>query len=283
MNVESAQASAYLKRVYMKMIDGYLKGASFVKPTGDGLLAVFHYEDKTLSEVASSSVESCLALLSDYPDLCRGDETVNFEIPTRVGIGMTRGTATKLTSGGEILDYSGRPLNLASRLEDLARPSGLVLDESYGINLIPEDARKRFASADVYPRGIAEQKPLRIYYTEEFVTIPSSVKSPPNDNWKTSYVSKKVAEWKKVPGVFRAYLPSRPRDSESIQIEATYVTPEDLAAGILSIIPITVFQYDHFGGRPAVEYNIPSVLFRIPADKLDDNLVLTVYTKYRET
>ncbi len=36
MKVESVQTTAFLKRIYVEMIDRYFGKASFVKPTGDG-------------------------------------------------------------------------------------------------------------------------------------------------------------------------------------------------------------------------------------------------------
>ncbi|MCJ7692880.1 MAG: hypothetical protein MUO22_05640 [Sedimentisphaerales bacterium] len=38
LQVESPDAAMYVKRVYIRLVDDYLTGASFFKPTGDGLL-----------------------------------------------------------------------------------------------------------------------------------------------------------------------------------------------------------------------------------------------------
>ncbi|MDF2769432.1 MAG: putative adenylate/guanylate cyclase [Nitrososphaeraceae archaeon] len=53
MKVESVQTTAFLKRIYIEMIDRYFGNASFVKPTGDGLLLAFPHDETNLKEVAS--------------------------------------------------------------------------------------------------------------------------------------------------------------------------------------------------------------------------------------
>lgn len=176
MKVESVQTSAFLKRVYMKIIDGYLKGASFFKPTGDGLLAVFPWTEDDLEEMASKVIGSFVTLIEEFPNLCKGDAVINFDVPTELGIGLSRGVATKLVSGGSILDYSGRPLNIASRLMNLARPSGIVLDEAYGFFFIPEAHRSKFATDEIYIRGISTEKPTKIFYTKDLTRILPSAR-----------------------------------------------------------------------------------------------------------
>ena len=57
-------------------------------------------------------------------------------------IGISRGTVCRLVSKGKTLDYSGRVVNLASRLMDDARPSGVVFDASVGIDLLSEEQAK---------------------------------------------------------------------------------------------------------------------------------------------
>ena len=139
MEVESVQTTAFLKRIYIEMIDRYFGNASFIKPTGDGLLLAFPHDETNLKEVASYVVRSSMACLADFAKLCDGDDMINFNIPDKVGIGISRGTATNVVSHGSTIDYSGRPFNIASRLMDLTRSSGVILDSMFGENLIPSD------------------------------------------------------------------------------------------------------------------------------------------------
>jgi class 3 adenylate cyclase len=140
MEVESVQTTAFLKRIYIEMVDRYFGNASFIKPTGDGLLLAFPHDETNLKEVASYVVRSSMACLADFAKLCDGDK-INFNIPEKVGIGISRGAATNVVSHGSTIDYSGRPFNIASRLMDLARPSGVILDSMFGENLIPSDIK----------------------------------------------------------------------------------------------------------------------------------------------
>jgi class 3 adenylate cyclase len=135
---ESSEAALFLKRVYLRILDEFFADASFFKPTGDGLLIIMSYTEDTLQKVMKESVESALRAVEQFPSLCVDDPMINFTVPTKLGAGMARGAATRLTSQEKILDYSGRPLNLASRLMDLARPKGVVFDNSFGIALLPE-------------------------------------------------------------------------------------------------------------------------------------------------
>ncbi|MFC1869434.1 hypothetical protein ACFL0H_15060 [Thermodesulfobacteriota bacterium] len=80
----------------------------------------------------------------------------NFKTPENIGFGIARGTVCCLYSQDEIIVYSGHLLNLASRLMDLARPGGIVIDGHFLRDIIPEGFRDSFSEKDVYLRGIAE-------------------------------------------------------------------------------------------------------------------------------
>ena len=184
MKVESVQTTAFLKRIYIEMIDRYFGNASFVKPTGDGLLLAFPHDETNLKEVASYVVRSSLACLADFAKLCDGDDMINFNTPDKVGIGISRGAATNVVSHGSTIDYSGRPFNIASRLMDLARPSGIILDSKFGENLIPSNVKGKFSTADVYLRGITDDALTKIYYSKDTTVIPSEktkLSKPIND------------------------------------------------------------------------------------------------------
>lgn len=140
-NCESPDIAMFLKRVYMKMTDSYFNFASFYKSTGDGLLLTIPFEESNLQEMSQRTVESCIACHSEFGHICNNDPMIRFKVPDRIGIGIARGTACCLISGETVIDYSGRLLNLTSRLTDLARPSGIILDLSFGIDLLDENTR----------------------------------------------------------------------------------------------------------------------------------------------
>lgn len=124
---ESGEAALFLRRVYLNIVDEYFPDSAFFKPTGDGLVIVRHFDRSNLGDEVTSAISTSLRLVEAFPHLTERDPMVNFEVPTSLGVGIARGAATRLASGDLTLDYSGRPLNLAARLMDLARPRGVVL------------------------------------------------------------------------------------------------------------------------------------------------------------
>jgi class 3 adenylate cyclase len=174
---ESPDLAMFIKRFYLKLLDEYFADVAFAKPTGDGLLLVFRYSEKTLAEVSARVLSSCFKVLTEFPNLFKDDPMVNFPTPTNLGFGIARGTACCLYSGKRTLDYSGQVLNLAARLNDLARPKGVVVDGAYLHSVIPPDFRKRFGQQRAYIRSIAEDSPRDVLCSTE-VTLPAYAQSP---------------------------------------------------------------------------------------------------------
>ena len=133
---DSFDVAMFLKRVYINIIDSYFNFSSFYKSTGDGLLLTIPFDANNLEEMVRKTVVSCTACHREFANICSDDHMINFEVPDRIGIGVARGSACCLISGGMTIDYSGRLINLTSRLTALARPSGIVMDESLGINFL---------------------------------------------------------------------------------------------------------------------------------------------------
>ena len=90
--VESTEVAMFIKRVYMKLIDEYFNNASFYKPTGDGLLVIIPYTEANLADIVKGTIDSCLALLVNFSSICIGDPMINFDVPKRIGIGISRGS-----------------------------------------------------------------------------------------------------------------------------------------------------------------------------------------------
>jgi class 3 adenylate cyclase len=131
---ESSDAAEFLRSVYTQILDDYFPEPEFFKLTGDGMLILYRYNRDTLTDVTNQAVETSLRLVKEFSTLCDTDPMVNFDVPGELGIGVARGAATALISGDKILDYSGRPLNLAARLMDLARPAGEYLTTGFESN-----------------------------------------------------------------------------------------------------------------------------------------------------
>jgi len=150
---------------------------------------------------------------------------INFRVPQELGIGLSRGAVCRLVSKGKTLDYSGTVINLASRLMNLARPSGVVFDADFGIELLPEKIRNIFAKERVSLLGIAEREPVEIYYSRQYGTrIPLMYKKRFDiREWKTDKRGPLRLEQIKLAGSeaveVRQPLSSEPLDPEQISVK----------------------------------------------------------------
>lgn len=225
---ESLNVANFIKRVYIRIIDDYFPKASFYKPTGDGLLIVIPYTHESLRDSLVKTIEKSLSLLQDFGKLCEGDEMIYFATPDKVGIGISRGAACCISSGGTVVDYSGRVINLASRLNDLARPCGIVFDSGLGMTLFPKEIQELFLGDSVYIRGIAEDKPIAIYYTKQYTIIPPSRKEPPKEpKWLSLNRTKTYGSLKSdlASGIsdYSITLEKKPYDAKQIYVEVGFL------------------------------------------------------------
>src|SRR5437763_10988092 len=81
---ESPNIAMFIKRFYLQLINKYFKEANFVKPTGDGLLMTFRYNEHNLLEVAEKVIGSCLGCLHDFSTICNNDPMINFPVPKTI-------------------------------------------------------------------------------------------------------------------------------------------------------------------------------------------------------
>lgn len=169
---ESPDIAMFIKRFYLKLLEVYFKDASFAKPTGDGLLLIFKYTEKNLSAVSEQVLSTCFQVLTDFAEMFRDDPIINFLTPSNLGFGISRGTACCLFSHNKIIDYSGQILNLSARLNDLARPKGIVIGAAFIEDIIPAQFRSKFSKQRAYIRSIAEESPRAIFCSES-VHLPS--------------------------------------------------------------------------------------------------------------
>lgn len=263
---ESPDIAMYIKRFYVRLIDDYFPGANFYKPTGDGLLLTFPYSEKNLKAVASNVLLAAHKCLVEFPNICSGDPMINFPTPKNIGFGISRGTACCLFSRKEILDYSGHLLNLTSRLMDLARPGGIVIDGNFLLDVIPEQQRNGFEEQSVFLRSIAEAKPHPIFYLKDYVEIPSSALSPlHNENWETVQKNFTVSQLKKLAGSFSVMLDSRPKKGSKPKIMLTHplMNNKKVMDGYVTQIAFNDFSYIDEAGEPLVILNIDKALDKI--------------------
>jgi class 3 adenylate cyclase len=220
---ESSEAAVFLRRMYISILDDYFPQADFFKPTGDGLMIILSYTAEDIAEVVNAAVATSLRIVESFTDLCADDPMVNFSTPEALGVGIARGAATRLESGDKTLDYSGRPLNLAARLMDIARPSGVVFDGSLGVELLKPDVSERFECTDVYVKGIAEAKTMPIWYSAGLTEVGPAYKQPiVSDKWHVQNETNITLKTLEERSAFLVRLAHHPIDVDHIEIVVSH-------------------------------------------------------------
>lgn len=281
---ESPNVAMFIKRVYMKIIDEYFPFASFYKSTGDGLLLTIPFDETNLQEMCQKVVASCIACHSEFGSICSDDPMITFEVPNKIGIGVARDTACCLVSGEMVIDYSGRLLNLASRLTHLARPSGIVIEGKFGINLLSDEQQSNFEGANVYLDGIAEDEPIQVYFTKEFTTIPPRNKRPiAETRWRYVEDVKPFRDLLRL-GRFRYDLESEPLSPDDIKVTvehhqviggkvwqkySRYHYPQD-------------FAYSMEAGKPILRINFPTLVQALKREGVKKNMNVIIEIAYVE-
>lgn len=271
---ESPDTAMYIKRVYMRLIDDYFTTASFYKSTGDGLLVTIPYTESTLKEVASNTIKSCLSCYEEFGHICDNDPMINFDVPSKIGIGIARGTACCLKSDGLILDYSGHILNLASRLMNLARPSGIVIDGDFVIELLDEEDQALFEEKEAYLRSIAEESPKTVYILKEAVDIPPEYLQPLKiEQWESIEQERTIREWKAFAPFYLIELKNSLRRSGAIKVTVTYPTKVrgTFDSGVVAEYAFEDFEYKEVAGQPRVRINTDKMLEYPKAEKIPSN------------
>jgi hypothetical protein len=286
--VESPDVALFIKKVYSKLLDGYFRNASFFKPTGDGLLLTIPYNESNLQANVRQTIDSCLEITKTFCTFCENDPMVTFETPKKIGIGLSRGTACCLTSQDKIMDYSGRVLNLASRLMDVARPSGIVFDAAFGQGLLSGKQSALFSNDQIYVRGIAEIEPINIMYTKGLTTISSLYKRRLDDvEWEImtrKFTFKELKDEKTAAPLYIVDLKTKPIDSTSIEVIVTYPSPvESLRKSghrVVHSLDPSEFEYRVQAGKPSVWLKLEPILAYLAPKKLKSNSEVTIDIDY---
>jgi class 3 adenylate cyclase len=175
---ESPDVATYIREVFIHMIDEYFDFGTWYKSTGDGLMVTVHFNRENVIDMITKSVANSVRCVEEFPNFSRHNPMITFDTPQNMGIGIARGTTCCLMSEGRILDYSGQLINLTARLQDLARPRGVVIDANFGFNHLSRDLQDLFLPTKAYVRGIAETEPREIYILKDAVKIPESAMRP---------------------------------------------------------------------------------------------------------
>lgn len=282
---DSVDVAAFIRKVYMKIIDEYFPFASFYKSTGDGLLLTIPWEEKDLGEVSQKVLASCISCHSEFGNICTGDPAINFKVPDKIGIGVARGSACCLVCGNRIIDYAGRLLNLTARLTDIARPSGIVIDGDFIIELLTEEQQKIFGKENVYLKGIHESEPIRVFYTPEFTKIQEYNKRPiVSERWREQTDVKPFRDIKKLGQWFEYYLESEPRSANYIVVNIRHgkLINGEIRTEYYISHDFREFNYKLYRGKPRVLLDFSKLSQTLEREGVKEEMEVTITVAYVE-
>ncbi len=221
---ESFDTALYLRSVFSTVLSVHFPDATFFKSTGDGLLIIHELPSnpQQVPEVVSSILSRSVSLVAAFGQITANDYMINFPVPQKLGVGVARGSVTRLMSDAGVLDYTGRCLNLAARLMDKARPAGVVFADQHAKQLMDPELAGVFTDDRVCIRGISEQKPLAIVISKG-VEIAASDREPiPEADHVWGVASTLSLDEVRGSSSYSFYLPRPPHSFERVGVHVEY-------------------------------------------------------------
>lgn len=277
---QAPEIAMFIRKFYEKLLSVYFTDAVFAKPTGDGLLMAFRYkyDQADLLVVAESVLKQCQKAIEDYPTMFADDLMINYPLPERIGFGVARGTAFCLFAGKEVIDYSGQILNLASRLNDLAKPGGVVVDGAFLLGVIPKVLHDEFRMEEVYIRSIAEDAPHKVYCSKD-VVISEAAKTPINSHtWEKVERIVPYGQIKKVSSIYSLQMPVEPASKDKCKLKMSWMSL--INPGHMTSIEVIDFSLikDAEGNR--ITFDLASERERLTDEALKSDSEVTICVHY---
>jgi class 3 adenylate cyclase len=284
MSGDPAQTALYLRAIYAEILDGYFVARAFFKPTGDGLLLVLPFtpNEQELAAISKSVVSDALKLHDRFADMIQGHKLIQFPHPKAIGIGISVGSVSRLSSGDRTLDYTGRSLNVATRLMDLARPSGVVIDSTLDFDALDAKIKKRFRADHVYLKGVAESDGVSIRHTAPPTRIPERYRKPIVAPLRFEETPSKLtlAEAAKRPNTWQG-LTHEPADRSEIEVLVTHPRYRSgkVVPGLTGWLKPS-FTYDLHRGKPHVVLDFADIAARLRRQSVPAGAFMTVEIAY---
>jgi class 3 adenylate cyclase len=220
---ESFDSALYLRSVYITILSSHFEDATFFKLTGDGLLLIHDLpSSQSVPEIVSSILTRAVSLVDSFSQITADDYMISSPVPEKLGVGIARGSATRLVSDGGVLDYTGRCLNLAARLTDKARPSGVVFADHHAKRLMSTEIAMQFTSDKICIRGISPQEPTPILITRGVEIDPSDREPIATASHVWGIGDTLSVEEVRGASFFGFYLPRPPRSYERVGVRVEY-------------------------------------------------------------
>ena len=240
---ESFDAAVYLRSAFSRILSDYFPDSDYFKPTGDGLMLIHCVPvDQTdaVPTMVSSILEKATELVDDFGELTADDFMVNFPVPALLGVGIARGSATRLVSAGHVLDYTGRCLNLAARLMDKARPHGVVFHDRHAEQLMSPDIAQLFTPDRVCIRGISDETPIPIHVSSGVEIRPSDREAPPASSYRWGVAQELSLKDVRSSSGHGFYLPRHPYSYETAQVHVQWDVFDEKGKRTGSVRSLTV-------------------------------------------
>jgi class 3 adenylate cyclase len=149
--LKTADLGAFATGAHRVVLDQFASHPpTFVKNLGDGHLLLWECPTGLDEDLVQGVVHGAGKARTAFAAFARAQREAGLEIPGHVGIGVAFGEVSRSD------DYYGRALNLASRLQNEARPEGLALDgDVFGaVSRREGQLRERFKRARVRLKGL---------------------------------------------------------------------------------------------------------------------------------
>lgn len=146
------------------------------KNLGDGMMLVWELQgDKQVRDAVSAQILSVVAKMQRLFKHLVESEAKGATKPystavasLRLGFGLARGRAWRLDFGTQrMVDYAGTIVNIAARLQDLARPEGVVAEIGFCDPVLQKSTGQRLS---VHLRGIVN--PVSVWASNEVRFVP---------------------------------------------------------------------------------------------------------------
>lgn len=222
--------SAATKHILTRVSNCRKLADSVIKPLGDGLLFILKLDDATQATMAAST-ELMLNELVDVSETFLAYLSLNrpaglSAAPSRLGIGVAFGPLVRLSVRSskptlEFEDYVGHTINLASRLQALARNGGCVVHEGVYEKILKHDPRTSANFISLFGQRVEVRIP-NIGRADDYAVYTTA--KIPHDYLKSKVDEKILEEFaQKAQAELRAtYLQKRQKESHLVQLpEAT--------------------------------------------------------------
>ena len=170
-------------------------------------------------------------------------------------------------------------MNLSARLNDLARPSGVVLDGNFALELFAPEQVDQFSPHHVYLRGVAEDSTVEILAQKTSVIIPASAAIPlEEENWQEEKKSFTCEEVRNLTYNWAQIL-KFPAIVGKLKVEVMF--PKPTVKGVSTTAELREITYTA-KPKPKVVVKIDPLKRAIPLDLLkDDDKVLLIFSYVR--